>query len=296
MELKKSSQTRLIFSFGVPVSALPTRDNLVRRECHVDLHIQLCPSLIPLMRKVFYHTLYCWATLPVLFFPVEFAVVNLALLDWISFQEWHEWFLSIRMSSTNKLLLEEVFSVAWWILWRFRNRLIFEDIPPKRSEIFDDIVLLSFNWCSNRCPRFQRKPLNEMNASTKNMGENNRGADKCSRSYGGAMGSGKSYVNVLKSSNVVESPSPALVIDDAFVVRRELDNYVMGEVKLMSSIVNILTLLSAEEKFMKHVGVASWFNRLCDAEQDFVSRERIAWVDIEGVPLHGFLCVHLPKR
>ncbi|GJY01855.1 RNA-directed DNA polymerase, eukaryota [Tanacetum coccineum] len=163
--------------------------------------------------------------------------------------------------------------------------------------------------------RFQRKPLNEMNASTKNMGENNRGADKCSRSYGGAMGSGKSYVNVLKSSNVVESPSPALVIDDAFVVRRELDNYVMGEVKLMSSIVNIRTLLSAEgfnnvkpiymgglwvlleldsndvkEKFMKHVGVASWFNRLCDAEQDFVSRERIAWVDIEGVPLHGFLC------
>ncbi|GJY03988.1 RNA-directed DNA polymerase, eukaryota [Tanacetum coccineum] len=152
-----------------------------------------------------------------------------------------------------------------------------------------------------------------MNASTKNMGENNRGADKCSRSYGGAMGSGKSYVNVLKSSNVVESPSPALVIDDAFVVRRELDNYVMGEVKLMSSIVNIRTLLSAEgfnnvkpiymgglwvlleldsndvkEKFMKHVGVASWFNRLCDAEQDFVSRERIAWVDIEGVPLHAW--------
>ncbi|GKA00258.1 hypothetical protein Tco_0672808 [Tanacetum coccineum] len=68
-----------------------------------------------------------------------------------------------------------------------------------------------------------------MNASTKNMGENNRGADKCSRSYGGAMGSGKSYVNVLKSSNVVESSSPALVIDDAFVVRRELDNYVYGE-------------------------------------------------------------------
>nr|GEZ19897.1 RNA-directed DNA polymerase, eukaryota [Tanacetum cinerariifolium] len=39
---------------------------------------------------------------------------------------------------------------------------------------------------------------------------------------------------------------------------------------------------------MQHVGVASWFNRLCNAQSDFVSRERIVWVDIEGVPLHAW--------
>ncbi|GJU50836.1 hypothetical protein Tco_1220391 [Tanacetum coccineum] len=39
---------------------------------------------------------------------------------------------------------------------------------------------------------------------------------------------------------------------------------------------------------MQHVGVASWFNCLCNAQSDFVSRERIVWVDIEGVPLHAW--------
>ncbi|GJX54215.1 RNA-directed DNA polymerase, eukaryota [Tanacetum coccineum] len=41
-------------------------------------------------------------------------------------------------------------------------------------------------------------------------------------------------------------------------------------------------------RFMKHVGVASWFSQLCKAQPDFVSRERIVWIDIEGVPLHAW--------
>ncbi|GKD05882.1 RNA-directed DNA polymerase, eukaryota, partial [Tanacetum coccineum] len=39
---------------------------------------------------------------------------------------------------------------------------------------------------------------------------------------------------------------------------------------------------------MKHVGVASWFSQLRTAQSDFVSRERIVWIDIEGVPLHAW--------
>ncbi|GJS43266.1 RNA-directed DNA polymerase, eukaryota [Tanacetum coccineum] len=41
-------------------------------------------------------------------------------------------------------------------------------------------------------------------------------------------------------------------------------------------------------RFMKHVGVASWFSQLCKAQPDFVSKERIVWIDIEGVPLHAW--------
>ncbi|GJT65540.1 hypothetical protein Tco_1017020 [Tanacetum coccineum] len=36
---------------------------------------------------------------------------------------------------------------------------------------------------------------------------------------------------------------------------------------------------------MKHVGVNSWFKRLSDVQPDFVPRERVVWVDIEGIPL-----------
>ncbi|GJW12638.1 hypothetical protein Tco_1578465 [Tanacetum coccineum] len=45
-------------------------------------------------------------------------------------------------------------------------------------------------------------------------------------------------------------------------------------------------LLVDKEKFMQHVGVASWFARLCNAQEDFVSRERIVWVDISGCTLY----------
>ena len=49
-----------------------------------------------------------------------------------------------------------------------------------------------------------------------------------------------------------------------------------------------LESINTKEKFMKHVGVASWFHRLCNAQPDFVANERIVWVDIEGVPLHAW--------
>ncbi|GKD65262.1 RNA-directed DNA polymerase, eukaryota, partial [Tanacetum coccineum] len=125
-----------------------------------------------------------------------------------------------------------------------------------------------------------------------------------------------SFASALKGTSSIPfhtSPSPAMVLDDSCVVTRDLDNFVMGEVKQFSSINNLRVLLSNEgfqnvkvaylgglwvmfklesskskKKFMQHVGVASWFTRLCNAQSDFVSRERIVWVDIEGVPLHAW--------
>ncbi|GKC57151.1 RNA-directed DNA polymerase, eukaryota, nucleotide-binding alpha-beta plait domain protein [Tanacetum coccineum] len=109
----------------------------------------------------------------------------------------------------------------------------------------------------------------------------------------------------------VPSPSPAMVLDDSHIVTRELCNFVMGEVKNFSSINNLRVLLANEgfpnvkvtylgglwvmldlessiskKKLMEHVGVASWFTSLSNAQADFVSRDRIVWIDIEGVPLH----------
>ncbi|GJR09725.1 RNA-directed DNA polymerase, eukaryota [Tanacetum coccineum] len=125
-----------------------------------------------------------------------------------------------------------------------------------------------------------------------------------------------SYVSAVKGSAIPPpyiSPLPALVLDDSCVVNRDLNNFVMGEIKRFSSINNLHVLLSnegfsnvklaylgrlwvmielqsskAKAKFMNHVGVASWFDRMCNAQMDFVSQERIVWVDIKGVPLHAW--------
>ncbi|GJS05541.1 RNA-directed DNA polymerase, eukaryota [Tanacetum coccineum] len=120
------------------------------------------------------------------------------------------------------------------------------------------------------------------------------------------------FVRFIKVDNVdrLVASSPTMVLDDECVVERDLDNFVMGEVKDFSSINNLRVLLSnkgfqhlrlaylgglwvmieltsvqTKMRFLKHVGVASWFSQLCKAQPDFVSRERIVLIDIEGVLL-----------
>nr|GEZ21806.1 RNA-directed DNA polymerase, eukaryota [Tanacetum cinerariifolium] len=47
---------------------------------------------------------------------------------------WRSRFSLIRFSSKYKSLLEGTFFVAWWNIWRIRNRIIFEGVLPRRSE------------------------------------------------------------------------------------------------------------------------------------------------------------------
>ncbi|GJS99670.1 RNA-directed DNA polymerase, eukaryota [Tanacetum coccineum] len=124
-----------------------------------------------------------------------------------------------------------------------------------------------------------------------------------------------SFATVLKGNSKVAdicSP-PAMVLDEDCVVHRNLEHHIMGEVKCFSSIPNLYVLLAqegfknvkvvyiggqwvmvdlksaqAKKNFMQHIGVASWFLHLRNAQLDFVSKDRVVWVDIEGVPLHGW--------
>nr|GEW05610.1 RNA-directed DNA polymerase, eukaryota, nucleotide-binding alpha-beta plait domain protein [Tanacetum cinerariifolium] len=121
---------------------------------------------------------------------------------------------------------------------------------------------------------------------------------------------GGSNVTILTLPFLLKS---TLVLDDSCLVNRDLVNCVMGEVLQFSSINNIRVLLSNEGfhnarivylgglwvmielkssktklKFMQHVGVASWFHRLCNAQLDFAAKELIVWVDIKGVPLNAW--------
>ncbi|GKC48224.1 hypothetical protein Tco_1065946, partial [Tanacetum coccineum] len=72
---------------------------------------------------------------------------------WSSFSEWEVWFSAIRLPVIVKSLMEGVFYVAWWFVWGFRNRSIFDDNTPSRSKLFEDIVSSSFIWCNSRSSR-----------------------------------------------------------------------------------------------------------------------------------------------
>ncbi|GJX31408.1 hypothetical protein Tco_0241263 [Tanacetum coccineum] len=81
--------------------------------------------------------------------------------------DWDAWFLSTRLSSKLKSLLEGVFLTAWWSIWSFRNRLLFDDVPPRRSRIFDDIVSCSFNCAFNS----ESNPLERKDAEGPSLDE-----------------------------------------------------------------------------------------------------------------------------
>ncbi|GJR27712.1 RNA-directed DNA polymerase, eukaryota [Tanacetum coccineum] len=126
-----------------------------------------------------------------------------------------------------------------------------------------------------------------------------------------------SYVNVTSGKSPASvygphiSPAPVLVLDESCVVEHDLSNHVMGKVKDANVISNLRNLLMDEgfdvgnmvylgglwvmfdcekeetkAKLIQHTGVNSWFSVLKNAIHDFVSEERIVWVDIEGIPLN----------
>ncbi|GKB38179.1 RNA-directed DNA polymerase, eukaryota [Tanacetum coccineum] len=103
-----------------------------------------------------------------------------------------------------------------------------------------------------------------------------------------------------KGTNFAAILKPSLVLDDSCLVNMDLANCVMGEVLQFSSINNLQVLLFNEGfhntrivylgglwvmielnssksklKFIEHVGVASWFRSLCNAQSDFAAKERI---------------------
>ncbi|GJX38590.1 RNA-directed DNA polymerase, eukaryota [Tanacetum coccineum] len=128
-----------VFSWRARRDRLPTRVNLSRRGVLLDSH--LCPLCNAAMEDVQH-----------VFFRCDVARVVLRKicrwwdLDWqeiCSFSDWDAWFLSFRLSSRLKSILEGVFYVAWWRIWRLRNQLVFDASPPNRSTIFDDIVRVS---------------------------------------------------------------------------------------------------------------------------------------------------------
>ncbi|GKE34229.1 RNA-directed DNA polymerase, eukaryota [Tanacetum coccineum] len=127
-----------------------------------------------------------------------------------------------------------------------------------------------------------------------------------------------SYANVVNGASPgsygsLLSTSPAMVLEDTCLVVRDLSKHVMGKVKDFTAIPRLYTILKDEGfldvklnylggtwvlfefcnidtkvNFMNHTGINSWFQVIQDASSDFVSEERIVWMDIEGIPLRAW--------
>ncbi|GKB43987.1 RNA-directed DNA polymerase, eukaryota [Tanacetum coccineum] len=104
-----------------------------------------------------------------------------------------------------------------------------------------------------------------------------------------------------------------VVKDQEKLKERDFSLSLMGKVKKVSSIPNLYIILTKEcfssvkltylgglwvliqldssvskEKFLKHVGVGSWFSSLKHACNSFISDERIVWISLEGLPINAW--------
>ncbi|GJV27825.1 nucleotide-binding alpha-beta plait domain-containing protein [Tanacetum coccineum] len=91
----------------------------------------------------------------------------------------------------------------------------------------------------------------------------------------GFVRDGKSYMGVLKGdiNPVVEEPKsePVLVLGDDCMATKDVSNALFGRVKEFASLANL--------------NVAAWFSLITEASLDFMVEGRIAWKEVEGIPL-----------
>ncbi|GJR55393.1 RNA-directed DNA polymerase, eukaryota [Tanacetum coccineum] len=122
---------------------------------------------------------------------------------------------------------------------------------------------------------------------------NQKDADQWNGSTGSHQKKGgvTSYVSVVNGVTPLVQPgnslssAPALVLDEECVVERDFSNCVMGRAKSFDSITKLQSLL-VDEGFVNVT--LSYLGGFVEVNQDFVSDERVVWLDIEGVPLYAW--------
>ena len=98
-------------------------------------------------------------TLEHLFFKCQLVVdVWRAVARWcdvsfpsaLSIKEWLTWIDTQRWKKDSKKRMEIVIITTCWMIWHFRNGVVFEGDKLKKNSLFDSIVLYSFSWLNHR--------------------------------------------------------------------------------------------------------------------------------------------------
>lgn len=138
-----------ILIWRLRLDRLPLRFSLSKRGCEIDtLNCPICNDGVET-------SIYCFRG-----FEVAHQVwrkisrwcdVTISVED--SIQEWYDSLVDSSRSSEMKIKFEVIIIASIWILWRFRNSMVFNNNPIRRSDIFDLIVLTSFNWLKARASK-----------------------------------------------------------------------------------------------------------------------------------------------
>ncbi|GJW87714.1 ty3-gypsy retrotransposon protein [Tanacetum coccineum] len=124
-----------ILAWKVCLDKLPTRLNLSLRG--IDIPSIICPNC-GLAGESCSHLFYSCNLARTLWRKIA-RWWEIDIPDFSCYEEWIAWFKTTRFSKAQKEMLEGVFYVMWWMIWKFRNQVLFGSSHPRMELLFDDI-------------------------------------------------------------------------------------------------------------------------------------------------------------
>ncbi|KAL4591902.1 hypothetical protein LXL04_004877 [Taraxacum kok-saghyz] len=134
---EKGVELESLMRHSIPYkNILQTKRDLICSVCsqsgESSFHVfSLCYELAPIWTKI----LMWWEV------PLPTTMTVMALANWAD--------------SVVKRNFDVVIGVTFWILWRYRNALLFSSSKPRKDNIFYDIRSYSFFWINNRRRKYR---------------------------------------------------------------------------------------------------------------------------------------------
>ena len=136
-----------VLAWKIKLDALPSRFNISLRGISIEsLSCPICDSGVESTSHIFFK---CCLVRQVAGKIARWWNVDILVLD--SYEDWLTWMLSLRLTVKRKMMLEGIFYTLWWLIWSYRNKLLFESKAPKKALIFDNVVSNAFYWYKYRC-------------------------------------------------------------------------------------------------------------------------------------------------
>ncbi|GKD39945.1 RNA-directed DNA polymerase, eukaryota [Tanacetum coccineum] len=136
-----------IFAWRLLLNRLPTRINIMEREIDIpsilcsicEFRNKRCVERIFLHCEVasqIWHRIGIWLDYTFPTFSRDSDILE--ILD------------AQQQTRKDKIIMEVIILSTVWVIWRFRNNVIFNNSKFRRSNIFDNIVVSSFDFLSSR--------------------------------------------------------------------------------------------------------------------------------------------------
>ncbi|XP_071686811.1 uncharacterized protein [Rutidosis leptorrhynchoides] len=136
-----------IFLWRLSINRLPTRWSLVKRG--VEIGDIGCPHCTCGLEDESHIMFTCLLAKEVSGKISIWTGVDTSMFD--SWTSWVTWYDQWQTSGSIKNRMNVIVAALLWILWRFRNDVIFMDDRAKKADIFDSIRDVSYVWLSSRC-------------------------------------------------------------------------------------------------------------------------------------------------